>query len=144
MAASFNRTLWFKIGLAVGVEAKAMYNVGQAGLTFWAPNINIFRDPRWGRGQETPGEDPMVVSAYAIEFVKGFQGGSWGGSGTFRDRFRGKRALRGDNHDDDERGDGLMNSACCKHFIAYDLEKWENFSRYSFNAVVKSSFLLCT
>ncbi|XP_017969436.1 PREDICTED: probable beta-D-xylosidase 6 [Theobroma cacao] len=136
MAASFNRTLWFKIGLAVGVEAKAMYNVGQAGLTFWAPNINIFRDPRWGRGQETPGEDPMVVSAYAIEFVKGFQGGSWGGSGTFRDRFRGKRALRGDNHDDDERGDGLMNSACCKHFIAYDLEKWENFSRYSFNAVV--------
>ncbi|XVE86908.1 hypothetical protein DITRI_Ditri18aG0073400 [Diplodiscus trichospermus] len=134
-AASFNRTLWFKIASAIGIEAKAMYNVGQAGLTFWAPNINIFRDPRWGRGQETPGEDPMVVSAYAIEFVKGFQGGSWRGSGEFSDRFGGKRALRGDASDD-ERGDRLMNSACCKHFIAYDLEKWKNFSRYSFNAVV--------
>ncbi|XWS41692.1 hypothetical protein CRYUN_Cryun17cG0104500 [Craigia yunnanensis] len=133
-AASFNRTLWFKIGSAIGIEAKAMYNVGQAGLTFWAPNINIFRDPRWGRGQETRGEDPVVVSAYAIEFVKGFQGGSWRGSGEFIDRFIGKRALRGDK--DDETGDRLMNSACCKHFIAYDLEKWENFSRYSFNAVV--------
>ncbi|XVF17417.1 hypothetical protein REPUB_Repub10bG0120600 [Reevesia pubescens] len=93
------------------------------------------RDPRWGRGQETPGEDPMVVSTYAIEFVKGFQGGSWRGSGNFRNRFRGKRALRGDVGDD-ERGDRLMNSACCKHFIAYDLEKWEKFSRYSFNAVL--------
>lgn len=138
-AASFNRTLWFKIGLAIGIEAKAMHNVGQAGLTFWAPNINIFRDPRWGRGQETPGEDPLVVSAYAIQFVKGFQGGSWKASGELIDRFERKRALGGYN--DDESGDRLMNSACCKHFIAYDLEKWKNFSRYSFNAVVKSSFL---
>lgn len=136
-AASFNRSLWFKIGSAIGVEAKAMYNVGQAGLTFWAPNINIFRDPRWGRGQETPGEDPMVVSAYAIEFVKGFQGRAWRSSGEFIDRFGGKRALGGEHNDDDERGDRLMNSACCKHFIAYDLEKWKDFSRYSFNAVVK-------
>ncbi|KAK8495723.1 hypothetical protein V6N13_123909 [Hibiscus sabdariffa] len=132
-AASFNRTLWFKIGLAIGIEAKAMYNVGQAGLTFWAPNINIFRDPRWGRGQETPGEDPMVVSAYAVEFVKGFQGEPWRGSGNLRDRFGRKRALRGYNDEDDDR---LMNSACCKHLIAYDLEKWMNFSRYSFDALV--------
>ncbi|OMP01678.1 hypothetical protein COLO4_11676 [Corchorus olitorius] len=139
-AASFNRTLWFKIASAIGIEAKAMYNVGQAGLTFWAPNINIFRDPRWGRGQETPGEDPMVVSAFAIEFVKGFQGVGWKSSGKFRDRFGGKRALRAYNYYDvDDEGEGghrLMNSACCKHFIAYDLEKWEDFSRYSFNAVV--------
>ncbi|KAF8017459.1 hypothetical protein BT93_H2590 [Corymbia citriodora subsp. variegata] len=91
-----------------------MYNVGQSGLTFWAPNINIFRDPRWGRGQETPGEDPMVASAFAVEFVTGFQGS------------RGGR----------EEDDGLMLSACCKHFTAYDLEKWRNFSRYSFDAVV--------
>ncbi|KAE8675646.1 putative beta-D-xylosidase 6 [Hibiscus syriacus] len=134
-AASFNRTLWFKIGLAIGVEAKAMYNVGQAGLTFWAPNINIFRDPRWGRGQETPGEDPMIVSAYAVEFVNGFQGGSWRGSRELRDRFGRKRELRG-GYDDEDDDDRLMNSACCKHFIAYDLEKWMNFSRYSFNAMV--------
>lgn len=97
-----------------------MYNVGQAGLTFWAPNVNIFRDPRWGRGQETPGEDPMVVSAYSIQYVKGLQGRSG----------------------DDDNDDGLMVSACCKHFTAYDLEKWGHFSRYSFNAVV-SFYLLC-
>ncbi|CAH2073220.1 unnamed protein product [Thlaspi arvense] len=46
-AASFNRTLWYEIGSAVAVEARAMYNAGQAGLTFWAPNINVFRDPRY-------------------------------------------------------------------------------------------------
>ncbi|KAE8712597.1 putative beta-D-xylosidase 6 [Hibiscus syriacus] len=131
-AVSFNRTLWFKVGLAIGVEAKAMYNVGQAGLTFWEPNINIFRDPRWGRGQQTPGEDPMVVSAYAVEFVNGFQGGSLRGSRKLRDGFGRKRTLRGGFNDDDR----LMNSACCKNFIAYDLEKWMNFSRHSFNAMV--------
>ncbi|CAL0331571.1 unnamed protein product [Lupinus luteus] len=111
-ASSFNRSLWFDIASAIAVEARAMYNVGQAGLTFWAPVINIFRDPRWGRGQETPGEDPMVVSAYSIEYVKGLQGNG-----------------NGNGHE-------LMVSACCKHFTAYDLESWGNFSRYSFNAVV--------
>ena len=50
-----------------------MYNVGLAGLTFWSPNINIFRDPRWGRGQETPGEDPFLSSKYASGYVKGLQ-----------------------------------------------------------------------
>lgn len=104
-----------------------MYNFGQAGLTFWAPNINIFRDPRWGRGQETPGEDPMVASAYAVEFVKGFQGGG------IRDGGLGARRVL----ESDESGDSLMLSACCKHFTAYDLESWRNFSRYSFNAVVR-------
>ncbi|KAJ6854161.1 putative beta-D-xylosidase 6 [Iris pallida] len=106
-AASFNRSLWRSLAAAVAAEARAMYNVGQAGLTFWAPNINVFRDPRWGRGQETPGEDPAVAAAYAAEYVKGFQGEG-----------------------------GRMLSACCKHFSAYDLEKWENFSRYTFNAQV--------
>ncbi len=63
-----------------------MNNVGRAGLTFWAPNINIFRDPvrelltlfsskRWGRGQETPGEDPYLTSEYAANFVSGMQDG---------------------------------------------------------------------
>ncbi|KAK3416644.1 hypothetical protein EUGRSUZ_H02409 [Eucalyptus grandis] len=115
MAAAFNRTLWSAVGSAIATEARAMYNVGQSGLTFWAPNINIFRDPRWGRGQETPGEDPMVASAFAVEFVEGFQGGR-GGS--------------------EEEDDGLMLSACCKHFTAYDLEKWHDLTRYNFNAVV--------
>ncbi|KAK4760913.1 hypothetical protein SAY87_005806 [Trapa incisa] len=117
MAAAFNRSLWSSVGSAIAVEARAMYNTGQAGLTFWAPNINIFRDPRWGRGQETPGEDPMLVSAFAVEYVKGFQG---------------------------RNGEELMVSACCKHFTAYDLEKWGNFSRYSFDAVVTEQDLMDT
>lgn len=117
-----------------------MYNVGQAGLTFWAPNINLFRDPRWGRGQETPGEDPMVASAYAVEFVRGFQGGNRKSGGEIRSGFARKRVLKA-MKGDDESG-GLMVSACCKHFTAYDLEKWQNFSRYSFNAVVRFIYLL--
>lgn len=107
-----------------------MYNAGQAGLTFWAPNINVFRDPRWGRGQETPGEDPKVVSEYGVEFVRGFQ--ERRKTKVLKRRFGGDD----DRHGDD--GDGkLMLSACCKHFTAYDLEKWGNFTRYDFNAVVR-------
>ncbi|XP_072987195.1 probable beta-D-xylosidase 6 [Typha latifolia] len=118
-AAAFNRTLWRALAHAIAVEARAMYNLGQAGLTFWAPNINIFRDPRWGRGQETPGEDPMVVASYAVEYVKGFQG-------------------EYDHHYAGDGGGGgpMMLSACCKHYTAYDLEKWGNFTRYTFNALV--------
>lgn len=104
-----------------------MYNVRQAGLTFWAPNINVFRDPRWGRGQETPGEDPVVAA-----FVEGFQevgerrrGGAVGG----------KRVLMGGGNGGGD-GDGMMLSACCKHYTAYDLESWGGFTRYNFNAVV--------
>jgi hypothetical protein len=110
-AAAFNRSLWRAAARAIAVEARAMHNAGQAGLTFWAPNINVFRDPRWGRGQETPGEDPAVVSAYSVEYVKGFQ------------------------RDYGEEG-RMMLSACCKHYIAYDLEKWRGFTRYTFNAKV--------
>ncbi|KAK9284290.1 hypothetical protein L1049_023460 [Liquidambar formosana] len=140
-AASFNRSLWFSIAEAVAVEARAMYNVGQAGLTFWAPNINIFRDPRWGRGQETPGEDPVVAAAYGVDFVRGFEGqnSKGGAGGGIGDGFGGKRVLRGDGGGGS--GAGLMLSACCKHFTAYDLEKWGNFSRYSFNAVVSEQDL---
>ncbi|XP_017215791.1 probable beta-D-xylosidase 6 [Daucus carota subsp. sativus] len=132
-ASAFNRTLWYAIGAAIGVEARAMYNVGQAGLTFWAPNINIFRDPRWGRGQETPGEDPMVASAFAVDFVRGFQREKASGGGGNVKRVVRKRSL---SDGDDDGNEGLMLSACCKHMIAYDLELWNNFARYNFNAVV--------
>ncbi|KAL0450091.1 UNVERIFIED_CONTAM: putative beta-D-xylosidase 6 [Sesamum latifolium] len=126
-AAAFNRSLWAAVASAIAVEAKAMHSVGQAGLTFWAPNINIFRDPRWGRGQETPGEDPMVASAYAVEYVRAFQG-QYYRSAARRDRYNyglRRRVLR-DDYDADDR---LMLSACCKHFTAYDLEKWGQFTR---------------
>ncbi|PKA51026.1 putative beta-D-xylosidase 6 [Apostasia shenzhenica] len=133
-AAALNRTLWRAVARAIAVEARSMHNFDQAGLTFWAPNINIFRDPRWGRGQETPGEDPMVASAFAVNFVTAFQSqAGWdpkpnaGGEKRALDEFR----TGGDGH----RG-SMMLSACCKHHTAYDLEKWRNFTRYTFNAKV--------
>ncbi|KAJ4874268.1 putative beta-D-xylosidase 7 [Raphanus sativus] len=116
-AASFDSYLWFRIAQVIGKEARGVYNAGQAkGMTFWAPNINIFRDPRWGRGQETPGEDPTVTGAYAVAYVRGLQG----------DSFDGKKTLSGH----------LQASACCKHFTAYDLDRWKGITRYVFNAQV--------
>ncbi|KAI3895110.1 hypothetical protein MKW92_048094 [Papaver armeniacum] len=116
-ASSFDAHLWYRIGQAIGIEARAVYNAGQAtGMTFWAPNINIFRDPRWGRGQETPGEDPMVTSKYSVSYVRGIQG----------DSFEGGKL----------RGGHLQASACCKHFTAYDLDSWNGTTRYVFNAQV--------
>jgi beta-glucosidase len=82
MAATFDEDLMFRIGTAVSDEARAKHqyflNNGirsiYTGLTFWSPNINIFRDPRWGRGQETYGEDPYLTSRIAVNFIKGLQG----------------------------------------------------------------------
>ncbi|KAL7141591.1 hypothetical protein ABFS83_08G063600 [Erythranthe nasuta] len=130
-AAAFNRSLWSAVAAAVAVEALAMRGAGQAGLTYWAPNINIFRDPRWGRGQETPGEDPMVTSDYSVAYVRAFQGQSR--AAAEEDTYGRRRRVLSDDDGDDDR---LMLSACCKHFTAYDLEKWGQFSRYSFNAIV--------
>ncbi|XP_031266249.1 probable beta-D-xylosidase 7 [Pistacia vera] len=123
-AASFDNYLWYRIGQAIGTEARAVYNAGQAiGMTFWAPNINIFRDPRWGRGQETPGEDPLVTGKYAVSYVRGLQG----------DTFEGGK-LKGH----------LQASACCKHFTAYDLDRWQGTTRYIFDARVTSQDLADT
>ena len=82
LAATFDDDLLFRIATAISDEARAKYNVAvekgnrvqYMGLTFWSPNINIFRDPRWGRGQETYGEDPYLTSRMGIAFVKGLQG----------------------------------------------------------------------
>lgn len=82
LGATFDTKLAFKVATAISDEARAKFNVsssignrGQyAGLTFWTPNINIFRDPRWGRGQETYGEDPFLTSRIGVAFVKGLQG----------------------------------------------------------------------
>lgn len=106
---------------AIGTEARAVYNNGQAsGLTFWAPNINVFRDPRWGRGQETPGEDPLVTGKYAVAYVRGVQGDS----------------KNGDQGNPDQH---LQASACCKHFTAYDLDDWNGVDRFHFDARVSVS-----
>jgi len=83
LAATWDPVLMERIGDVVSTEARAKYNAELAerggtriyhGLTIWSPNINIFRDPRWGRGQETYGEDPVLAGSLAVGFVKGLQG----------------------------------------------------------------------
>lgn len=82
LGATFDDELLKKISTAISDEARAMHNAAVAqnyrlrygGLTFWTPNINIFRDPRWGRGQETYGEDPFLTAQLGVAFVKGLQG----------------------------------------------------------------------
>ncbi|WP_109607591.1 glycoside hydrolase family 3 N-terminal domain-containing protein [Mucilaginibacter oryzae] len=82
MAATFNDDLLKQVSTVISTEARAKYNLAIAqdrhlqymGLTFWTPNINIFRDPRWGRGQETYGEDPFLTGRMGSAFVKGLQG----------------------------------------------------------------------
>ncbi|KAJ5554966.1 glycoside hydrolase superfamily [Penicillium sp. DV-2018c] len=94
-AASFDDALIRQIANVIGKEGRAFANYGFAGFDFWAPNINGFRDPRWGRGQETPGEDIFVAQSYIRNFVPGLQG------------------------DDPEHKQVI---ATCKHFAVYDLE----------------------
>lgn len=99
LAATFNDKLIFDVADAISTEARAKYNEAQRqgvfdryfGLTFWSPNVNIFRDPRWGRGQETYGEDPYLSSRMGVAFVKGLQG----------------------------EGRHLKTAACAKHFAAH-------------------------
>src|SRR5680860_104697 len=82
MGATFDEDLIFRVASAISDEARGNYNTAvkngyrrqYSGLTFWTPNINIFRDPRWGRGQETYGEDPYLTSLLGVSFVKGLQG----------------------------------------------------------------------
>eukprot|EP00760_Papus_ankaliazontas_P031032 PhM_4_TR5169/c1_g1_i1/m.79924/K15920/XYL4; beta-D-xylosidase 4 len=109
--ATFDKDLFAAIGKAIGLEARVFNNVGQDKMTFWAPNINIFRDPRWGRGQETPGEDPVLTAAYATQFVRSFQ-----------------------YNDADPKH--LVVSSCCKHWAAYSLEDWNGVDRHHFDGAV--------
>ena len=99
MAAMFDEDLQEKIASIISEEARAKYN-GQSrrgdrdiykGLTVWSPNINIFRDPRWGRGHETYGEDPYLTSRLGIRFIQGLQG----------------------------KGKYLKTAACSKHFAVH-------------------------
>ncbi|MBQ6545740.1 MAG: glycoside hydrolase family 3 C-terminal domain-containing protein [Lachnospiraceae bacterium] len=99
MAAMFDDTFLEKIADAISTEARAKYNALSAeedrdiyhGLTMWSPNINIFRDPRWGRGHETYGEDPYLTARLGKAFVRGLQG----------------------------KGEYLKTAACAKHFAVH-------------------------
>lgn len=82
LAATWDDRLLYEVAVIISDEARAKHHeavrheirTSYHGLTFWSPNINIFRDPRWGRGQETYGEDPYLTSRLAVSFVKGLQG----------------------------------------------------------------------
>ena len=99
LAAMFDEELMEKIASVISDEARAKYNALSPegdrdiyhGLTLWSPNVNIFRDPRWGRGQETYGEDPTLTARLGRAFVRGLQG----------------------------RGETLKTAACAKHFAAH-------------------------
>lgn len=83
-AATWDDALWLRAASAMGDEARAKHNeyirkhssnsARYYGLDMWSPNVNIFRDPRWGRGQETYGEDPYLAARFGVAFVKGLQG----------------------------------------------------------------------
>ncbi|KAG6919306.1 hypothetical protein DXG01_007439 [Tephrocybe rancida] len=106
MGAAFDDPLIHSIASTISTEARAFNNAGRAGLDFWTPNINPFKDPRWGRGQETPGEDALHLAQYVRALIDGLQGGV----------------------DPPQ----LKVAADCKHFAAYDIES----SRTSFDAQV--------
>jgi beta-glucosidase len=83
LAATFNGPLMQQVGAAISTEVRALHTLGRqtgrlgrigTGLDTWSPNINIFRDPRWGRGQETYGEDPYLTAALGVAFIHGIQG----------------------------------------------------------------------
>eukprot|EP00041_Stephanoeca_diplocostata_P034273 m.1156162 g.1156162 ORF g.1156162 m.1156162 type:complete len:985 (+) comp24492_c0_seq2:78-3032(+) len=119
MASTFNRTLWTAVGNVIGREGRAMHNQDRSvAVAFFAPNINLYRDPRWGRGMEVPGEDPFTTGEYGRHFVRAMQAKSADG--------RTQRVV-----------------ASPKHFVDYDLEgRHDAFSpnwgpsRNDFNAIV--------
>ncbi len=122
MAASFSADLLFQTAEIISTEARAKFNESQRqkdygvykGLTMWSPNINIFRDPRWGRGQETYGEDPYLTGVLGTAFIKGLQG-------------------------NDEKY--IKTAACAKHFAVHSGPESE---RHAFNAVVSKKDMMET
>ncbi|QEH67985.1 glycoside hydrolase family 3 protein [Cellulosilyticum sp. WCF-2] len=122
MAATFDENLLHQVADIVSTEGRAKFNAFSKkgdrdiykGITFWAPNINIFRDPRWGRGHETFGEDPYLTSRLGIAYIKGLQG---------------------------EDREHLKTTACAKHFAVHSGPEG---IRHSFDAVVNKKDLYDT
>ncbi|ORY59062.1 beta-glucosidase [Pseudomassariella vexata] len=109
MGAAFDDELIESVATIVSTEARAFNNGNKTGLDFWTPNINPYRDPRWGRGQETPGEDTFHITSYVKALIKGLQGSD-------------------PNY--------LKVVATCKHFAGYDIENWNGNERYEFDAII--------
>ncbi|TFY73600.1 hypothetical protein EWM64_g10412 [Hericium alpestre] len=116
MGAAFDDDLIHQVATIVSTEGRAFNNIDRAGLDFWTPNINPFKDPRWGRGQETPGEDPYHLSRYVYQLITGLQGG-----------------LGPDPY--------FKVVVDCKHFAGYNLENWNGNDRKGFNAIITTQDL---
>lgn len=82
LGATFDKDLWKEVGAVIGTEARGLNNQGVAGLYFLDPNINLMRDPRWGRAQEVPGEDPTLTAEYATAIVNATQRGNGSNADT--------------------------------------------------------------
>jgi beta-D-xylosidase 4 len=109
MGSTFDDDLIHDIGEVIGTEARAWNNGGWGGgVDYWTPNVNPFKDPRWGRGSETPGEDALHVSRYARSMVRGLEG--------------------------DKKQRRIV--ATCKHFAGNDFENWGGQTRHNFNAKI--------
>jgi beta-D-xylosidase 4 len=108
MAAAFDDDLIYDIAVIIGNESRAFGNGGEAPLDYWTPDINPFRDPRWGRGSETPGEDILRVKGYTKALLAGLEG------------------------DQPER----KIVATCKHYVGYDMEAWGGTDRHHFDAQI--------
>ncbi|KAL4909568.1 hypothetical protein BDW74DRAFT_187626 [Aspergillus multicolor] len=105
--AALNRTLIQQIGSVVSTQLRAFSNAGLGGLDVYSPNINTFRHPVWGRGQETPGEDIHLASVYGYEYITALQGGV--------------------------NPETIKIIANAKHYAGYDIENWNNHSRLGNN-----------
>ncbi|CAK7200632.1 hypothetical protein SEUCBS139899_003330 [Sporothrix eucalyptigena] len=135
LSAAFDDALVERVATVVSTEARAFSNAGRAGLDFWTPNINPYKDPRWGRGAETPGEDPFRIKGYVRSLLRGLEGPYVGGGDH-----NASAPLKGPGnygHGGNSTRSAIRKViATCKHFAAYDLERWEGTVRYGFDAVV--------
>ncbi|KAJ7772573.1 glycoside hydrolase family 3 protein [Mycena maculata] len=116
LGAAYDDDLTLAVATVISTEARAFANAQRAGLDYFTPNINPWRDPRWGRGQETPGEDSFHSAMYVQHLVNGFQGG-----------------INPEPY--------LKVIAVCKHFAAYDMDDWEGIIQRQFNAIVTTQEL---
>ena len=132
MAASFDDALVYQVFTAVSDEARAKNTFARhtgdvsryQGLSFWTPNINIFRDPRWGRGQETYGEDPYLTTRMGLAVVRGLQGEE------YQCVMRNAQCVMNNGQSSMVNGQYKKLLACAKHFAVHSGPEW---NRHSFN-----------
>jgi beta-D-xylosidase 4 len=109
IASAFDDEMTARIGEITGTEVRAFSNVGRSGITLYTPNVNTFRDPRWGRGMETPGEDPFHTQSYAAAILSGLE---------------------------DKSSGYKKSSSTCKHYAANDFENFGSTTRHNFDAKI--------